>query len=155
MITEQDKKIVAELAATGMGVREITRTIGEDNTSVCKISRIMNMEEVKAMVLEEQSKFLASLPNARKNVQGLIDNYDCIKDNNERDRAWKSSMEMLRAAGFLPSKNMSVVLQQMNIYHGGDQMISPEVMKVLSAFTDDLCEPVDKEEIEDAETEGN
>lgn len=121
-----DKK-AAELRSTGMSQQKIADAL---NVNQSTIHRALQKSEIKALVESEHKKFLQSLPNARQNIQGLIDNYANISDNKERERAWRSSMEMLRSAGLLPSGAPSILLQQITMTQ--NVSLNPQIISMLS-----------------------
>lgn len=123
---ETVKKQIAELRATGKSIRKIAEVVPPSPSTVC---RILKQEDVQELVEHEQAIFLQALPNARQNIQSLIENYATLSDK-EKDLAWKSSMEMLRGVGLLPSNNLALIFQQLNIFANKDA-ISPQIQKIL------------------------
>lgn len=146
------KKQIAESMATTNNQAETARQLGVHKSTVC---RIVKEDDVRVMIETEQLKFLTSLPNARENIQHLVDNYRQkdesglpILDKEERDKAWKSSMEMLRSAGMLPSNSMSIFIQ--NTYNQqNNTILSPIIKELLEAqgkYMEDLIGEEEKDD---------
>lgn len=134
-LSDKRKQEVAQSYAITANQSETARQLGINKSTV---HRIIERDDVREMIDEEREKFLESLPNARANIQYLIDNFRTVDASNapilsagEKDQAWKSSMEVLRAAGMLPSHYGSIHIE--NVYQETRvQIISPVIQLLLN-----------------------
>lgn len=142
-----DKKIAESVAVTG-NQAETARQLDISKATVC---RRMQNDDVKAMIEAEQAQFFQSLPKARENIQFLIENYLALDEEgslvlpkDDRDKAWKSSMEMLRASGMLPSHSPSTFVQ--NIYQQTNNMfLNPIIQDLLAAQGQEMLNIIEVE----------
>jgi predicted transcriptional regulator len=131
------KKKVAELASTGMTMREIEKSVGISRSSV---SNILNEEGIKDLVDTERKKFMSALPCARENIEHAIGEYKRTKNPMLKEHGFKASMRFLESAGMLSSNNTSITVQ--NVFNDqSTTVISPLVLDILKHSL--KAEPID------------
>jgi hypothetical protein len=148
-ISERKKREIARaVAISGGNITEASKEIGVPKATV---SRIARRPEVQAMIEAEQTEFYKSLPNARQNIQYLIDNFLVFDDEGnpklngaERARAFKASMDMLKGSGMLPSHINTLYVENL-LQQKNTQIISPVIQELLDQ---------QKKELEDMVIEG-
>lgn len=145
-------KDIAAKAAAGIPGAEIARDLGVHKST---ISRRLSTPELQKMVEEERQAFLQAVPHARRNITNLVEQHDNLDaDSKDKQRAWASSMEMLRAAGMLPSHTMSQTIN--NIYNDNStQLLVPEVSAFLDQFAAGMALEDDSDVIDVEKVGGN
>ncbi len=129
-------KEIAALRATGLSCREIEAELG---ISKSKVATVLKQEDVKALVEREYNEFLQALPTARRNIQSLIERHDSLDpDDKDKQRAWASSMEMLRSAGILPGNLSQLTIN--NIQINNQQVLSPILSDLLSKMSESIVD---------------
>lgn len=131
-----EEKAIADLRSAGATMPEIRDILG---ISIGKVHKVLQKEDVKALVEHEYNEFLQSLPTARRNIQSLIERHDSLDpDDKDKQRAWASSMEMLRSAGILPGQLSQLTIN--NIQINNQQVISPVISDLLSRMQSDVVD---------------
>mgnify|MGYP001571761977 CR=1 FL=1 len=126
-----------ELASEIASGQSITRIAERHNVSRQTIIERKQNPEMQEMIRSEREKFLNCIPKARQNIESGINNYDKLSDaSREKERAWRASMEVLRGAGMLPSKDVSIMVNQY-ISAPHSQIIAPDILRLLQSMSGD------------------
>ena len=143
--TTTELQEIASMRAAGTSLKEIAKNI---NVHESTISRRLNTQEMQEMLEREREEFLKCVPQARQNLQKLVmDHDDLPADSQDKQRAWKTSIEIARAAGMLPSHAPSIYIQTL-YQDNSTTVLAPEVSQFLDHYTDDVIE-VESDDIQD------
>lgn len=132
-IMKPEEKGIANMRSAGATMQTIADTL---DMSIGKVHRICHKEDVAALIESEYNQFISCLPKARQNIQSLIERHDNLPDDSkDKQRAWASSMEMLRSAGMLPGNPSQLTIN--NIQINQQQIISPVISDLIGRFSQD------------------
>jgi hypothetical protein len=132
----QEKQIASEIASG----QTITQIASNHNVSRQAIMRQRDKPEIQEMIKAEREEFLKCIPKARLNIESGINSYESLKDQSrEKERAWRASMEVLRGAGMLPSKESSISVNQY-ISAPHSQILSPDILRLLQGSHGDVID---------------
>lgn len=122
------KKGVVRKLALGESHCQIGREMEIDRRTVTRW--VKNRDDIKQLVEQEQIRLMDKVPDAVDYVSRLIPEGgdDSGLDDKAKDRAYKASGDVLRAAGILPSAVPSQIIT--NIYQE-KALINPIIMQLL------------------------
>jgi DNA-binding Lrp family transcriptional regulator len=110
----------------GATLMEIAERAGVDESTV---SRRLKREDVAEYMEELKLSLIdSSLGKAHDNVRYVVENYQRSTDWQIRDHGYKASMELLRAAGTLPSNAPTLVVNN-------NTFISPIVNEIIRDYS--------------------
>jgi transcriptional regulator with XRE-family HTH domain len=146
------KNEVARAIAGGHSQQEIAKSLGVNQST---ISRIVNKDDVKALIENETLKLLEAVPQAVENIKDLVKEMPEIpkKEIKRRELAYKASAEVLKTAGMLPTPIQSQTL--INIIRTGDIFTGPLLEKLKEKLGVEIARLLENETgYEDPETKG-
>jgi hypothetical protein len=129
------KERVIKRLAIGEKQIEIAKDVG---LHYSQISRFSNREDIKPFIEQEQMKLLEVVPDAVENVKGLVKEMKKIpkKDIKRFELSYKASLDVLKAAGLMPTPVQSQVIT--NIYNQqNNAFITPVVKAILDRYLQD------------------
>jgi transcriptional regulator with XRE-family HTH domain len=146
------KNEIARAIAGGHSQQEIAKSLGVNQST---ISRIVNKDDVKALIENETLKLLEAVPQAVENIKDLVKEMPEIpkKEIKRRELAYKASAEVLKTAGMLPTPIQSQTL--INIIRTGDIFTGPLLEKLKEKLGVEIARLLENETgYEDPETKG-
>ena len=144
-ISLPEKQHIATQRAIDTPLQRIADDLNVNKSTIC---RALKTEEMQHMLEREREEFLKCVPQARQNLQKLVmDHDDLPADSQDKQRAWKTSIEIARAAGMLPSHAPSIYIQTL-YQDNSTTVLAPEVSQFLDHYTDDVIE-VESDDIQD------
>jgi predicted transcriptional regulator len=146
------KNEIARAIAGGHSQQEIAKSLGVNQSTN---SRIVNKDDVKALIENETLKLLEAVPQAVENIKDLVKEMPEIpkKEIKRRELAYKASAEVLKTAGMLPTPIQSQTL--INIIRTGDIFTGPLLEKLKEKLGVEIARLLENETgYEDPETKG-
>jgi predicted transcriptional regulator len=146
------KNEIARAIAGGHSQQEIAKSLGVNQSTN---SRIVNKDDVKALIENETLKLLEAVPQAVENIKDLVKEMPEIpkKEIKRRELAYKASAEVLKTAGMLPTPIQSQTLT--NIIRTGDIFTGPLLEKLKEKLGVEIARLLENETgYDDPETKG-
>jgi hypothetical protein len=146
------KNEIARAIAGGHSQQEIAKSLGVNQSTN---SRIVNKDDVKALIENETLKLLEAVPQAVENIKDLVKEMPEIpkKEIKRRELAYKASAEVLKTAGMLPTPIQSQTL--INIIRTGDIFTGPLLEKLKEKLGVEIARLLENETgYDDPETKG-
>jgi transcriptional regulator with XRE-family HTH domain len=146
------KNEIARAIAGGHSQQEIARSLGVRQST---ISRMVNKDDVRALIEAETLKLLEAVPQAVENIKDLVKEMPEIpkKKIKRRELAYKASADALKTAGMLPTPIQTQTL--VNIIRTGDIFTGPLLEKLKEKLGVDLAGLLGKETgYDDSEAKG-
>ena len=143
------RSIVARERAKGKSIRDVAKTAGISNPTVCKI---MHQPEIKAMIEEQSKRLMTLLPNAVDLVADTMEDSskaggrdgDYQKERNliqlRKLALDQGALSILKAGGLLPTQAAAPTIQTL-IIQADTAIISPNVSNILSGFLGSMDQP--------------
>jgi uncharacterized protein (DUF433 family) len=115
---------VAIQACAGKNVQEIARELDCTRDTVYYA---LKKDRVKDYVEKHTLKMLENLPQAVKNVTGLVDRMEKETDKDERKLCYQATRDVLSVGNVLPSQNQTTLIQ--NVYNQQNNLIMSPIIK--------------------------